>query len=495
VRNVSCVVPTDHRYIESQFRVLVELVRRWGKPNLGLIQQAFEAELGTPASVHMPREQLRDRLVTAYRFYESAREGDRTDFMEALRREIDLTQKAIAGARRAFAPPDRSGEGLDDDALAVIDAVAEDAAGRLVTPATLAHRFMERLREDRFLPTVELLDHESVIFLQGALRVGNLLEIDRHNQIPSKNTRDFRLPGRSQGRTDEVDFSPAAFGVWKTLEREANMSVIQAARFARGVPMPLRFGLYDPELVPQIRGVVETGRDNNGLPIHAFINQKDWEQEHTDRHRFVELGKALHVCKKLTGDPQERFSEVIRTAIGSDFPIRIIDAWREVLEIRNPGSHTELVGFAGYEKVLSCVLGSDMLRVLTQIKANLLGGPHEVRASTFSYAPPQPEQIVSQARSPVTQPGKSSFSPGPVLPKSPCKPGTKVQAMLVEDPRGKKRPWATIIGGLSGRIIEEGTPQSTELGTMVTLVIHAVHRDHVDFLWPDAPRLHGKGSG
>ncbi len=234
-----CVVPTDVKYFESQFQVLIDLVQKWGRPNLGLIKNAFEEEFSIPTSIYTPRNQLRERLITSYQFYESAEAGDRTDFMRSLRRQVENSQKSIFEARKAFIISNRTDEGIDDDSLSVIDTVSEDAAGQLVVPATLAYRFMQRIKEPSFFPTIEVLDPESSILLETALRVGDFLEITAEQGISFIDQRRPRSVKDFRNRSQKLDFSAAASGAWKALEREINFSIIQAARLARGISAKL----------------------------------------------------------------------------------------------------------------------------------------------------------------------------------------------------------------------------------------------------------------
>lgn len=494
-----CIVQTNSDLIEGQFQALINLVRQWGRPNLGMIQQAIEETLQKPLQIHTPRLQFRNRMTASYQLVESALTWRKSDFTSLVRRQVDEAQGEINRYRwgtwhepryrrmRDQAKPPRSHDDFqdsdDDESVAVMEAIAQDAAGKMAIPATLALQFLHQIQEPLYIPTLNSLDPESIIFLETALRVGDFLERQQE-------TTQDPLIRINRPATLVVDFTASAAEAWKAFEREINLSVIQAARACRGIPMPAKFALFDAELHPQTLGVIGIGQDRNGRPRSARINQLDWERSESGRHRFLELGISLEVYNKLRHDSQECFLQLLIKAVGSDLPSEVVEAWRTIQRIRNPGSHTERIILREYETVLDCILGRKTLPILMNLKRYLLNENNE--ADKYQVHPQDDNGKLLIVELPSTSYSDSKRATQ-LKPTAIHHYGEKVKAILVEDPKGKKRPWAKLDDGCFGPILKSGTPQSTDIGDSVQLLIHAVHHDHIDFCWPDAPYVKEAG--
>ena len=196
-----------------------------------------------------------------------------------------------------------------------------------------------------------------------------------------------------------IDFTPGAQGIWKAFELEVNLSMIQAAREARGITMPTYFTLYDPTFSPE-QGIVRTQSIGNQKPQRVFgqnpttanslarpiqkenkvftvdINQLDWSNRSNGRHRFISLGNALYLVKTMTNSPQERLDFIVQKNLGKSLPDSVINAWEQIIRIRNQGSHVRPLNQRNYEQILQSALTPDVLGPLLKIKSALLKTPN-----------------------------------------------------------------------------------------------------------------------
>ncbi|MBD2043027.1 hypothetical protein [Microcoleus sp. FACHB-672] len=378
VEHVSC--PTSSKHLDIQLNELARLPKIYGVPNIGHIVTTLEAICGDQVDYHPPNESSRERLRTFYNIlntFAPERGLEGTDYRYELGRQLDVVENSLDLLRRnsrfqQFEEPDFAEIGS-------VDAVIEDVAGRLIAPASVAARVLQDLQNSVELP--ELLHDESAAMIETSLLVGSFLENLAENSLGGLGPLGRRQPQGGYGqnparrRTNQmldIDFTPSAQGAWKAFELEVNLSMIQAARAARDIAMPTYFTLYDPALPPQ-RGTVETGRRRSRV-ITVDINQLDWSDRSSGRHRFISLGDALYLVRAMIDSPKENLDLVIQKAIGKSLPERVLDAWEEIFRVRNRGSHVHRLDRQDYERVLELALAPDVLRPLLKIKDAILQG-------------------------------------------------------------------------------------------------------------------------
>ena len=358
------VAPTAASAIEHQLCALTELVHRWGRPNIGLLLDALTTDAGEPD--YRANATLQDRLSSAYEFVDLCVNQDSSGFRKAASRRIAQLHRALkrfrkdAGLRRH---PARSSNRFaanimsdDESEEAVALAQSFDEAlieinSQLVVPATLARRFSDRLndRGPEGVSLVERLDQQSEIMIRGAVRIGEMLEGEQ---------------SAAENLVEDTDFTPAAQGYWKSFEREVNLSIVQAARAARGVPMPGRFTLYDPEL-PKERAVVCTGPDHQ---VH--LNQKEWQRK-TEQHRFLTLGPVRFGYDAMHTNPDERLDGLLSKA-GVSFSNDFWQAWKRIERVRNIGSHTNVLPYSDYKSLVSLFECAGLFEPLIALKCELM---------------------------------------------------------------------------------------------------------------------------
>lgn len=282
---------TSAFHIKRQLEVLTNLVEEWGEPNIGQIIETLQDSFGFYVMYHPPNDDLRYRFQ---RFYSILDSGTNTNFFDqekyqyTLGLELRSVNITLSQVRRR----EDIRETESESTTIATDKIIEDATGRLVAPATVAMRVFDELNRDRVI--VESFDDESLVMIETAIRVGNLLEEMTHGKnkpllLGSLWDNWHWKRNKTQHKQEPfIDLTPGAQGIWKTFEREINLSVIQAARAARTVKMPELFTLHDKNL-PNKQGRVHTGKK----PVN--INQLDWEDPTKQKHRFIELGTAWHV--------------------------------------------------------------------------------------------------------------------------------------------------------------------------------------------------------
>lgn len=362
-------VPTSTSHLEPQLRALGNAVERWGRPNITHLRDALGDATGFEPDEHAADEGRRAQLARSYEFLDiGSAHGDHRNleaYRALLRRQLDDVEFLLRRARRA-----KSGEEEEGGASPPLTAAHEDAAGRLVPPATVAMRFMREMRARR-APDMEALDEEAETGIATALRVGDFLEHLDRTQLDGLASLHFggsRRPG--DGRGTQVDYSPGAVGVWKAFEVEVNLSVVQAARTARGVPMPDFFATWDPDL-PLEHGQVATGNDRRGRPIRVGINDRRSGRRPVQRHRFLDLGEAFYVHGAMVGRGDEHLDEVIGRCLGAPLAAKLLGAWERIRVIRNPHSHERVLSRGHYEEILNLCLAGDVLGPLLRLKTAL----------------------------------------------------------------------------------------------------------------------------
>lgn len=213
------------------------------------------------------------------------------------------------------------------------------------------------------------------MMIETAVTIGSFLENLAETSLRGLGLLGRRKPRGGYGSQREpslldLDFTPGAQGAWKAFELEINLSVVQAARWARDVTMPTYFSLHDPSL-PYDSGIVHKGQRAN-MPITVNINQLDWADRASGRHRFIALGDALHVVRSMLGSAEERLDSVIQQTLGIQLPAQLLEEWIVICKIRNRGSHIHRLQREDYERVLRAVLAPANLGPLLRIKDRIL---------------------------------------------------------------------------------------------------------------------------
>ena len=361
---------TSPFHIKRQLETLTDLVKEWGKPNIGHITDTLEESFGFETDYHPPDDELRYRFNRVYGALDTVTDPNRFD-RRRYQRLLDIELRAVRNNLNRLRSPKRKdwrGAEAQESELgtsnSLVEDIIEDATGRLVAPATVAIRVFRDLKRKRDIP--DMFEEESLAMVETALTVGNFLEGLVNNALYG--VAPLRFGGRRSSDTS-VDFTPGAQGAWKAFELEINLSVIQAARASRSVIMPDFFALYDSNL-PKEQGRVQTGTVR-GRPIYKDINQRDWKAKRTGRHRFLTLGEAWHVTRAMSGAPNEDFDTVVERCLGRPLPPTLLDAWKQIYLIRNKASHIQSLHENEYAIVLNTALSPDILQPLFRIKEHL----------------------------------------------------------------------------------------------------------------------------
>lgn len=363
--------------IKRQLRALTNLAQEWGRPNIDHIADALSGIIGFEVEYHPPDSELTVRLNRTYDILDTAsgfHNFNRRQYERLLDDELRTTEDALNSLHRSRNNPAQTLE----VGVPAAEKVIEDVAGRLVAPATVAGKVLRNLRRESQSDILDMLDEESLIMVQTSLTVGNLLEGIANNSL--EGLVQLHLGRRNpEGITETelpyslLDFAPAAQGAWKALEREVNLSVIQAARASRTVKMPEMFALYDSGLNERSRAM---GKSLNKIETPSGakdINQKDRQTNRTGRHRFLTLGDAWHATKALSDSPYELFNSVITDCLGQTLPTALTDAWEQVYQLRNKASHTKALHMNEYALVLRSTLSPEAMRPLMKLKKQLSG--------------------------------------------------------------------------------------------------------------------------
>jgi hypothetical protein len=168
----------------------------------------------------------------------------------------------------------------------------------------------------------------------------------------------------------ELDYSLAALGLCRALERQINLSLVQAARNSRGIPMPAFFGLWDPE-APHSRTLVETGRDGDGRTRTVELNTR--REDRPTHHQFLTFGDTLHVMKALSDRPEERMAEVLRRALGRPLPPDLPPALDRIRVVRNRVAHPDSPPLRsdGFRDLMAAALEPSVLGPLVAVQRSL----------------------------------------------------------------------------------------------------------------------------
>lgn len=362
---------TSPNLIEEQLTRLTELVREWGRPTIGQIVQLLEDDIRATVTYHPSNDERRYRLNQTYGVLETYNPRNGELDLPAYRsyvgreiRPIENQTNVLGRARSRFETDDNYSEPNE-----LFDQLADDALGRLVPPATVAMRAFQRLQTNIDFSVAEYLDEESIIMIESSVTVGHFLENLVDTTIPglapfrfnSSRNREDNYPQR-----DPLDFSPGAQGVWKALEKEANLSLLQAARKSRGIEMPGFFAQFRPGFTGNSR--VHTGQ-KWGRDIFRNINNRD--NRNNPAHEFFTLGDNWHITNSLLNNASEGMQNVIASILSSPLPRNLMRDWERINRIRNHASHRSPLSRDDYEDTLNAVLQHDFIGVMMMLKNGL----------------------------------------------------------------------------------------------------------------------------
>jgi len=360
--------PTSAGSIEAQLTALTDLAREWGRPTMSQIITLLEDGFGAEARYHPADDALRyafNQFYGVLETYPGERQLDTQGFGRYLQQAVRAVHQDSNILQRARQPADANDAYPAPTGL--FDALAEDVAGSLIAPATVAARAFENLRRQRDVPIVDELDEESRVILESSMTIGNLLELLADGRLPLAPLR-FQRPGASGGRSaeSEFDFTPGAQGVWKVVEREINLSLIQAARLSRGIEMPAFFAIHRPAF--QRNCVVYIGPEH-GRDSRKNLNEKD--SRHKPRHEFFTLGQCRRIVDVMLSGPDERLDLIIRERLAGSLPGDFMTNWRDLERIRNDASHVAPLTRRDYELTYDLGLNSELLTPLMRLKSTL----------------------------------------------------------------------------------------------------------------------------
>lgn len=370
------ITPTSASLIEDQLTRLTTLAQLWGRPNINHIGNLLEYDLGLEVRHFSSNFAQRDSL---YEFYDvlgnydphSNRILDQRQFenqvSQALRSVRGPSNSLQFSRNRNQRSNQEQRDVFEGEDNILFEQAATEAAGRIVPVATVAERVFNRLNEPTNQELVTALDETSKAMIETSLTVGNFVEAVQRNLIPGLKVLRFADRDRNSNRM-ALDYSVGAVGVWKAIELETNMSLIQAGRCTLGITMPSYFMEYAPDF-PQENAIVITGIHNNGDPIRVDLNLLD--RQHRPRHTLLTLGRGWHLIQTMLKDETEGLSNLIRELTGNSLPNIVMETWQAIRPIRNKASHANSINEEEYKKVVRMGLNSKFLTPLMTIKTRL----------------------------------------------------------------------------------------------------------------------------
>ncbi|TVM03116.1 MAG: hypothetical protein CV087_06825 [Candidatus Brocadia sp. WS118] len=357
---VTC--PTSQWVIEDQFKALIKLAQEWGQPNLDQIEDTLTEITEKQCQTRSLNYYGLKRLETFYEYGEVGGLKNGLKFRSLLGREIGQVRATLYNLRvRNKVNKEISLQEVSnsDD---YIDVVLEETLGRLIAPSTIAGQIWERLYREEGRYESHFLEEESRIMVNTALRVGNFLELESRSEVP------LGIPVfDARNLSHRIDFTPAAQGVWKSMELEVNHSLVQAARKSRTIPMPEYYVRYFSGF-PKEKSKVSIKAMMGNRPHYVDINQQDRNDLKGIRHKFFTLGAAKLMIDSLTNNTGESFDKVIYDCIGSPLPANLLENWEILNQIRNRGSHISSINLDQYYKVMDTFLSSEVIEKLGRIK-------------------------------------------------------------------------------------------------------------------------------
>lgn len=363
-------IETDASLLERQLAALTQLVQEVGQPAASHIEDVLETVSGASADVQRGSLERGRRVQRVYRILETGPRGvnrDPQEFERQVADELRIVERTLSTTRRASEAYDRDSE----ERLRPFADAIEDAVGRLVAPsAAVAGRADDRGEPDIFRElrlgmerSEDVLDESSAVLLEEGLLIRRFLSAVTGETVAVRWPSESRF--QSLGTRFPPDYSPAAQGVWKAFETEINLSVVQAARSARSVPMPQCFALYDTHL-PRKKGLVET-------PRNVDINEREGANSANQRHRFLMLGPALKVAQVMD-QKEPDFGRILGYA-GFSLDPALFDTWQRINHLCNKGSHVEPLSAPECDNIWRLVLDSGIMGRLCALKAYLRRNP------------------------------------------------------------------------------------------------------------------------
>src|SRR5262249_33151525 len=160
-------------------------------------------------------DELRYRFNRVYGVLDTASHGfDLEQYRRYLEAELRAVNASLGRVRQSRNELQHNAETSEEQRI--LDEAIENATGRLVAPATVATKVIERLRAIPEIPLTDRFEEESLIMVETALRVGNFLEQVNANEFAGIHplTLGIRHPRRPAiNRPDPlIDFTPGAQG-------------------------------------------------------------------------------------------------------------------------------------------------------------------------------------------------------------------------------------------------------------------------------------------
>lgn len=155
----------------------------------------------------------------------------------------------------------------------------------------------------------------------------------------------------------DPDFGAAGLPLCNLLERLLNLGPVQVARNSRGVPMPPRYTMFDPEL-PAGKALVDTSKSERSR--YVDINQVD-PHSPVGHHRFLTIGESRHVVHAMARDSLLRGSCLVEELKA------IEQAAREIGAIRNQHAHAVPMGRTAWLHVREFMLDPNVLNHLVEM--------------------------------------------------------------------------------------------------------------------------------
>lgn len=358
---------TSPFHLKRQLDELTSLAKEWGRPDIDQIFNVLSDVIGFEVEYFPPDQQLRNRLDRTYEILETNPSSNRyaqTKFINLVDREYRIVTSILRNLEKT------SSSEFNSANERVNDKILEDAAGRLVAPASVATKVFQKMTMEMESDVAILFEEESLVMVETSLEVGRFLEDLSHDELGD--FQRFRLPRSGAVHREDrdpkptIDFSPGVQGALKAFELEINFSIIQAARTSRTMRMPQFFTLFDSSF-PKGQSKVRAGDRTKD------INEKCIETSRTGRHRFHTLGDCWHITKAMIDSPDESLDAVFSRCLGSGLPRQMMETWEVLYQLRNKASHVQPLSLNEYSIALRSALSPDILSCLTKIKRYLSG--------------------------------------------------------------------------------------------------------------------------
>ena len=373
-------------------RHLVQIARRF---NGAVSDSALCAHLaqGLPRT-HPPRmfEPQREAAQSIQRLYRGALNLQLPNPHTALR-EIEATGTALVEEFLALLASSRGGsDSLDEDAWLDLLARFSQEAGFLG------------------LPSMFSIDHERRA-LPALLLPSWYGEVDPVSQEMTLSALHFErsVTGGFLGDLDQsvLDHSGLLAGLWKTVEREMNLSFIQLARKHRGIQMPRYFAKWD-ETAKKTATIYSLGEDfqvNGRHPGSAIGGEL----------AMYMLGKGRVFINELVKHESEPFFQDFERLLADvdTNPEAVIQDLLELNRVRRRGSHAESVRAADAYTQRKIIIDGSLLPAMNRVKRELrpsVSSPTEHLAADTRF-PSLDELAGSVGSSPVARGSRSRDRP------------------------------------------------------------------------------------